>query len=146
MISYHGTGNLVQVNGNLNKNGYLKILEESYLPQALLWDPSGEMKLLHDGAPCHKAKVITEFLIGSGIGIVDWPGNSPDLNQIENIWSMMKRKIYAKPLNSKSQLWNELKKVWSNESSTLETIQNCIDSMPQRILDVIRAKGGHTKY
>ncbi len=50
---------------------------------------------LQDGAPCHKSKIVISFLKQSHeeFSIIDWPGNSPDLNPIENCWSHMKRKL-----------------------------------------------------
>jgi hypothetical protein len=41
----------------------------------------------HDGAPCHKAKLITKWLEEQNIDILGpWTRNSPDLNPIENLW------------------------------------------------------------
>ena len=40
---------------------------------------------MQDGAPCHKAKIFGNFLKSKTIQVVDWPGNSPDLNPIENL-------------------------------------------------------------
>ena len=34
---------------------------------------------MHDGAPCHRAKIVSKFLKNMKIGILDWPGNSPDI-------------------------------------------------------------------
>jgi hypothetical protein len=47
---------------------------------------------LQDGASCCKT-----FLKQSErqFNILDWLGNSPDLNPIENCWSYMKRKLNA---------------------------------------------------
>ena len=35
---------------------------------------------VHDGAPCQQSKIVKQFLIENYIKILDWPGNSPDLN------------------------------------------------------------------
>jgi len=38
----------------------------------------------HDGAPCHQAKIVADILKTKNIKLLEWPGNSPDLNPIEN--------------------------------------------------------------
>lgn len=47
----------------------------------------------HGCAPGQKAKVIHECIQIERIPVPDWPGNSPDLNPIENCLSNMKRKL-----------------------------------------------------
>ena len=41
---------------------------------------------MHAGAPCHQSKIVKQFLTENHIKILDWPGNSPDLSLIENLW------------------------------------------------------------
>ena len=38
---------------------------------------------MQDGAPCHRAKIVTQFLKTQKMNILDWPGNSPDPNPME---------------------------------------------------------------
>jgi len=37
---------------------------------------------MHDGAPCHRGKIVTDFLKTKNIKMLKWPGNN--LNPIEN--------------------------------------------------------------
>ena len=51
---------------------------------------------MHDGAPCHRSRVVKKFLGEKNIRRLDWPGNSPDLNPIENLWMLLKNKVSEK--------------------------------------------------
>ncbi len=46
-----------------------------------------------DLAPAHTAKSTKSWLNEHGVGELDWPANSPDLNPIENLGGIVKRKI-----------------------------------------------------
>ena len=35
---------------------------------------------MRDGAPCHRSKSVSKFLKEKKIKVLDWSGNSPDLN------------------------------------------------------------------
>ncbi len=75
---------------------YKKVLADHLLPFMRI---HGTMVFLQDGVPCHKSKVVMNFLKGSQgqFSIMDWPGNSLDLNPIKNCWSYMKKKLKATP-------------------------------------------------
>ena len=41
-----------------------------------------------DSAPCQVASVVKKWLNSERIQLLDWPGNSPNLNPIENLWQI----------------------------------------------------------
>ena len=75
-----------------------------------------------------------------------WPAQSPDLNPIEHAWSYLKKKLgeYKIPPNGMEQLWERVEKEWNEIPA--EVCQGLIESMPRRIDEVVKAKGGYTKY
>ena len=80
------------------------------------------------------------------IRTLDWPGNSPDLNPIENFWSEMAKKVVSERPRTKSELQRLLINAWYKEIS-IEYVQKLVNPMPPRVQAVIKAKGGHpTKY
>ena len=74
-----------------------------------------------------------------------WPGNSPDLNVIENCWVIVKRKIAALKPTYYSDLVEKVKQVWAKEI-TVEYCARLVESMPRRIAAVLAAKGNSSKY
>jgi len=76
---------------------------------------------------------------------LDWPGNSPDLNPIENLWHILKVKITEEKPKTLKELDRNLKNLCYNGIPP-GIIQNLVDSMPTRIKSVIKNNGGPTKY
>ena len=100
----------------------------------------------HDGAPCHQTKAVREWLGQSGYDVLGpWPGNSPDLNIIENAWLFMKRQVALQNPTSLDDLVAKIKQVWVS-AITAEYCRKLAHSMPNRIAAVLANKGGHTKY
>ncbi len=57
--------------------------------------------LQQDLAPAHSAKTTSTWFKDHDIPVLNWPANSPDLNPIENLWGIVKRKMrYARPNNA----------------------------------------------
>ncbi len=74
----------------------------------------------------------------------EWSKVMPDLNPIENLWGIVKRKMrYARP-NNAEELKATIRATWA--LITPEQCHRLIDSMPRRIAAVIQAKGAPTKY
>ncbi|GFU89983.1 putative transposase like protein [Trichonephila clavipes] len=101
---------------------------------------------MQDGAPCHTARSIKAFLAEQNILLLDWPGNSPDMNTIENDWELMKREVAKDVITNKTQLLERIIHVWNPPPRMQDTVQSCTDSMPRRIEALKAAKGGTTKY
>ena len=58
-------------------------------------------KFQQDNAPCHTSKIVSEFFRSSNLEKIPWPASSPDLNIIENVWSVLKSKLRRMPIRSK---------------------------------------------
>ncbi|GFX46094.1 uncharacterized protein TNCV_2094121 [Trichonephila clavipes] len=86
------------------------------------------------------------FLAEQNIPMLDWPGNSPDMNPIENVWESMEREVAKDVITNETLLLERIIHVWNHHPQMQETVQSCIDSMPRRIEVLIAAKGGSTKY
>ena len=101
-------------NKKMNAELHLQVLEEHVLN---FYHIHGSEKFMHDSAPCHKARKITRYLEQKQISVLEWPGNSSNLNSIENCWHKMKKKMSKKKTPYLEILQEELKKVWCQEMS-----------------------------
>ena len=126
----------------MNGDHYKMVLEEHLLPAM---ERHQATHFLQDGAPCHKSKKVKDLLAQADFEIIDWPGNSPDLNPIENCWNQIKDKLKYKNTISQGLLQDEIEKLWYEDLSP-EYLRKLSDSMPNRIKMVIKNKGEMTKY
>ena len=71
---------------------------------------------------------------------------SPDLNPIENLWSMLKLQLKnrKKKPRSEAELWKQVQEEWKNLKADL--LKGLADSMPQRCQDVIAVHGRSTRH
>ncbi|KAG0701669.1 Transposable element Tcb2 transposase [Chionoecetes opilio] len=95
-----GLGKLVVVPKNLKVNQavYLELLCEHLSDSFELRRAS---VFQQDGAPAHTAKSVTQWLDDCMVPFLkDWPGNSLDLNPIENLWHMVKKDLQGKDVSS----------------------------------------------
>ncbi len=70
-----------------------EILEHFMLPSADKLYGDADSIFQQDLAPAHTAKGTESWFNNHGVTVLDWPENSPDLNPIENLWGIVKRKI-----------------------------------------------------
>jgi hypothetical protein len=84
---------------------------------------------------------------------MEWPPYSPDLNPIENLWALLKAKIYElrpdllhMPNNDETkdilvataqQAWDELE---------IGHLEHLSESMPHRVEAIIESQGWYTPY
>jgi transposase len=134
---------LYVIEGSVTAQSYITLLREKFVP-FLRRQKKGSYVFQQDNAPAHTAKITKQFFSESGINVLDWPANSPDLNPIENMWGILKRNVDKRSPKTKEELISFAQSEWKKIS--LSSVRACIDSMPRRLEGVIHGKGEKVDY
>ena len=106
----------------------------------------GDCIFQQDLAPCHTSKQMRRFFEEKDIIILDWPGNSPDLNPIENLWAIIKRRIEKTDCSTVQKLIFAIIRAWYHNDEVIKMCSTLLDSMPKRVKMLTKAKDGHISY
>jgi len=124
----------------LNLEEYQKILDTTLIPFI-----NNDSIFMQDGAQCNRSKSTLEYLDRRHISATsDWPAQSPDLNIIENLWSVLKSRVQKRLPKTSNELWVITKEEW-NAISKDEVIR-LFKSILIRLKEVIRKKRHHVRY
>ena len=139
--SKKGRGSLYFLPQKTTMNGdrYMGVLQDKLFPFMKF---HGCSHFLQDGAPCHKSKKVMALLNQQEFQVMDWPGNSPDLNPIENVWAEMKRKLKKDHMiTSLPLLIRAIKMMWVRDLPP-KYFKKLAESMPRRLQKCL-ANNGH---
>jgi hypothetical protein len=146
-MGWNGVGHLAEVEGRMDADQYVSILEDHMLPSLEESGISGEEVIFQqDNDPKHTSKKAKKWMKDNNITLLDWPAQSPDLSPIEHQWVHLKRQLdqYSTAPKGVWEIWERVVEEW--DKIPAEVCQNLIESMPRRLEAVIKARGGHTKY
>jgi len=146
-ISVQGPTRLFLFSENLDAKLYKEILMDFILPDCRAMYQRN-FRLAQDNDSKHTSNEVKNLLEFRHVSLIgDWPSCSPDLNPIENIWGILKKKLASvkpKPLTLE-ELEQTLHDLWQ-EKITQELCINCINSMPNRMKTLIEMRGNRIPY
>ena len=118
----------------MTSDRYIQVLQVYLIDGHLSFNANRDV-FQQDNASCHTARITKSFIASKNIPVLEWPANSPDLNPIENIWSILKKNIEMRGAKSKEELVSIILEEWNKID--IEITQKVIGSMSKRVAQVI---------
>lgn len=146
-MTAHGPGFICKIEGTMDQHLYKKILREDLYETIEEYGMDVTRVIFqHDNDPKHKAKSVQVWLGEQPFAVLDWPAQSPDLNPIEHLWALLKRRLnqYEAPPSGMLELWERI--YFQFYEITENECMGLYESMPRRIEAVLAAKGMWTDY
>jgi hypothetical protein len=138
-----GTGPLMDIPGTLEGDDYAQLLLDN-IPQVKAALNVETASYIQDHPHVHNTPNVQRAKQTLGLRDLNLPTYSPDLNIIENMWSVLKTRVANRAPQTKNDIIEIAFDKWANIQ--LEDIRTYFYSIPNRLQHVIEADGGHTKY
>lgn len=122
----------------MDADKYVGILDESLIKMY-----SAEYYILCDNDPKHTSKKAKKYIKSKGIKCIDFPPYSPDINPIENIWSILKFSLTKENTRTIVDLRETIHFIW--DSIDQNSIKNTISTMKDRLEKVIKNCGSYVE-
>ncbi len=142
-VSRFSTGPVHRIDGIMDAIGYRNILADVLLPYSEDRLPLNWL-FQQDNDPKHTSRLVRQWFADNGVNVIDWPSQSPDLNLIENLWSIADRAVKKKRSRNLDELFENIAEQWSIIPAAV--CAKLFDSMPRRCQAVINNFGYPTKY
>ncbi len=138
------TGYYSQRPPNLMHSRQPLMLFHNLIQTAMHFYPREHWWFQQDNAPQHTSHLPRRWFHNHGVDLLDFPPYSPDLNPIENLWSILKARIEARLARTTDEIERILKEEW--EALDKELLTSLAHSMPTRCAAVIANHGHKAPY
>ncbi len=146
-VKHVGGGVMVWAAWVLPALGSYSSLREPWKPKCTVtyWSRAGSPPFGDWTAGQYSNMITTTALLKKlRVKVMDWPSMSPDLNPIEHLWRILKRKVEECKVSNIHQLCDVVVEEWKRTPAA--TCEALVNSMHKRVKAVLENNGGHTKY
>lgn len=139
-MTANGVGDLFIFDDKTNSAKYVNYLNNNILP-SIIQAVGPRFVYQHDNCGFAVSNLSLEYYARINLSTLIWPANSPDLNIIKNVWSLLQRRVNRLIFNNglpsnKQQLAEYAFAAWYTISDNI--IRNLYKSMPSRIEKVLK--------
>jgi len=143
-FSARGVGQAEIFVGEFDAKRYVDILQHNLIQTAMHFYPGEYWWFQQDNAPQHTSHLAQRWFHNHGVDLLDFPPYSPDLNPIENLWSILKARVEARLARTTDEVERVLKEEW--ETLDKELLTSLAHSMPTRCAAVVANHGHKAPY
>ncbi|XP_011871657.1 PREDICTED: uncharacterized protein LOC105564120 [Vollenhovia emeryi] len=141
-------GEFIDIPSTMNSEEYISIMEEVLLPSVRAIYPVEEVpiiRVVQDNSDVHTSREIQEwFQNHQEIRLIKLPDRSPDLNLMEDVWEQMIQHWEQRGENTVAALVDHAREVWEELRSLPNFFAALLDSIPDRLHNVIKHTGSLT--
>lgn len=131
---------IVPIKNKVDASCYIQILKDHALNFLDLHEIFQQ-----DNAPAHSAEKTRIFFEENAfVCLENWPPQSPDLNIIENLWSVLKKAVSRRNPRNLDELLSFSQEEFAKIPK--DYVQKLYDSIPSRLTLVLQNNGYATKY
>lgn len=129
----------------MDSNEYVEVLESKLQPFLNRFHRL-PLRFQQDNAGIHTSRYTMDWFKAHNVILKTHPAVSPDLNIMENIWAMLVRRVYAngKQYRDKEELKKSILLEW--DKLNLTEVEKLVQSMSDRVFQVVQRKGCYTDY
>ena len=139
-ICAEGLGHAELYAGSLDSTRHRDILRHSLIKSFRQFYPDGPWTFQQDNVRFHTTPETVTYLHEKGVTLIEWPPWSPDLNPIENLWNVLKARVYARFPQTMEEMEQFVREEWAD--TDLKYISRICRSMPRR-LQLLLDNNGH---
>ena len=144
-FSSYGILEMQIVGSRMKSYDYIQVLKSSLLTYIHQFKKISFV-FQHDNARIHVSRETLSWLKEKNINFLEWIPCSPDINPIENLWGVIVRRIYSnnKQFENCERLKSAIIEAWL--AIDTELLKSLVNSMDNRIFQLIQRSGGLTDY